>query len=327
MYLQVIVSLRVWFPNVYGMHLLFVDGAPRGCIDDSYLTILRDKSSESASGENLKYLCKTLKINDLKNTRLFEIDPSVSTVVDDEIAGHFIPAFYDYFDSVFHEGSPFIDSDGDFLALISNYFPPNPNAIGVDVGAGSGRYARALAKKINKVYACDIATKRLNSINRKNIVVVKCDIQRMELPEKCDFAMCNFVLEHVADPYKVCMSIISNLKRGGRMLLAFPSFSYRDIYAAKHQGELATLNFEHLRSFSGESGVHPWEEKTSNITDYLSDNGCRILEIRGTNISIGLDAHTKSSIAPYIDNPVFDSSNMAPWNLYGQQTLIYAERQ
>lgn len=327
MALQVVVSLRVWFPNVYGMHLTFVDGAPRGCIDDSQLSLLREKSSDGASNESLKYLCKTLKIGDLEKIRLFEIDPSVSTVVDDETAGHFIPAFYDYFDSVFHEGSPFIDSDGDFLPLISKYFPSNPNAVGVDVGAGSGRYAKALAKIIRKVYACDIATKRLKSIKEINIEVIECDIQNMKLPEQCDFAMCNFVLEHVADPYKVCKSIINNLTTHGKMLLAFPSFSYRDVYAAKYQGELATLNFEHLRSFSGESGVHPWEEITSNIIEYLTENGCSILEIRGTNVSIGLDVQTKGCIAPYIDNLAYDSSNTAPWNLYGQQTLIFAEKQ
>jgi SAM-dependent methyltransferase len=327
-------TLRIWLPGLYGWHLIFVDGVPVGCLSDEGLASIKRLlstyiDSHFAPDINQLHLLSTigLSTNDIATIELVSIDPSVSTILSDSVAQKFIPTFYRYFANIFHEGSPFIDSDGDFLPIISRYFPNDPGALCFDIGAGSGYYSQALARNVNKVIACDIAIDRLLRLENQKIEVIECDIQMLPFSIEADFGMCNFVLEHVADPYKVIAEMARNIKCGGRVLLSFPSFAYRDVYAAKHLGELPTLNFEHLRSFTGEPGVHPWEENTSNVLDYIREMGFVILEVRGVNITIGLDMAHAETIAGQLDMPQYSSSAAPPHNMYGQQTIIYAQKE
>ena len=328
-----LLALRVWLPGLYGWHLLFQDGVPIGCVNNEGMVSIRTSLAQAVSENAEIYILqpdflKSTPLNKLgvEDIDLTIVDPSISTILTDSVAEKFIPVFYRYFANVFHEGSPFIDSDGDFLPILSRYFPEDPDAICLDLGAGSGYYAHALAQITKKVIACDIAVDRLHHLNDPRIEIVECDIQKLPFSVEVDFSMCNFVLEHVADPYKVISEMIRNLRYGGHILLSFPSFNYRDIIGAKRSNELPTLNFEHLRSFTAERGVHPWEELTDNVLVFLQDRKFDILEVRGVNITTGLSSDEFKAVEPYLDMPIFLSSATPPHNMYGQQTIIYARK-
>ena len=214
-----------------------------------------------------------------------------------------------------------------FFQFFNRYFPIDSMTVCLDLGAGSGHYAKALRHSVAKVVACDIATCRLKKLaHESDIHIVECDIQEIPFDNKFGFVMCNFVLEHVANPYRVIDELIRVLVTNGTFLLSFPSFTYRDVYGFKVLNETPSLNFEHLRSFSAEKGVHPWEEETLKLTRYLEDKSCKILEIRGINITYGLDSLTLSSMKQYLDILEIGSSNLYPWNLYGQQTIIFGQK-
>lgn len=323
-----LVCLRLWFPHVYGWYLIFRNNYPVCCISPEMFSSLKAFVAYPSSIEKkiteFKIILGQHYVGDVE---LIEVDPSKSSILEDKVASDFIPAFYRYFEEVFQEGSPFIDSDMDFLSVIQRYFPTDHSVISLDVGAGSGRYAKAIRHSVSNIVACDIATQRLKGLAyESDIQVVGCDVQN--LPFKCSFGfvMCNFVLEHVANPYRVLYEIVRVLSRHGTFLISFPSFCYRDIYASKMLNETPFLNFEHLRSFSAEVGVHPWEEETHKLIKYLEENSCEIIEVRGTNITFGLDESIYNFLIPFLDIPEIGSTNQHPWNLYGQQTIIFGRK-
>lgn len=89
---------------------------------------------------------------------------------------------------------------------------------------------------------------------------------------------------------------------------------------------MPTLTFEHIRSFTGETGVHPWEENTNDITSFIKRHGCEILEIRGVDITSGLDEHSIFFLSRVIDIPEHSSTNVYPFNYFGNQTIIYGQK-
>lgn len=318
------IALRLWVPSMYGWFFLFLDGEPVGCFTPEAFRQVR----EGATPPDLQRLPPSDR---RRLEQFFEqgpqpitvIDPEHSTILDRNAAKAFIPTFYSYFSRIFHEGSPFIDSDTDFLPIISRYFPAAPAQRGIDLGAGSGFYAKALARCIEEVIAVDVVTDRLQRLDVQNITVVAADLEELPFKDEFDFAMCNFVLEHVGDPYKVCAQISKCLRAGGRFVLSFPSFNPRDIYAAKFLGEMPTLNFEHIRSFSAETGVHPWESLTGDLIACLGEHACHLSEIRGTFILRNVGEPLRSEIRPFIDIEAYESTARPPWNLYGQQTILH----
>ena len=121
-------TLRIWLPGLYGWHLIFIDGVPVGCLSDEGLTLVEQILSvptESDTGQdiNRSKLLRDIGLSVEDVVNFTKIDPSISTILSDSVASNFIPTFYRYFADVFHEGSPFIDSDEDFLPIISRYFP------------------------------------------------------------------------------------------------------------------------------------------------------------------------------------------------------------
>lgn len=314
-----VTALRVWIPEIYGQYLVFVDDLPVGCVPPAALPSDRALTV----GELPPELFAGSAHPPDTEVDLVVIDPSRATVLDQPTADRFIPAFYRYFGQVFHTGSIFIDSDADFLPVLERYFPAG-GARGLDVGAGSGKYTLALARRMARVVGCDLEIGRLVGL-RGSIDVVQADIQHLPFADHAfDFAMCNFVLEHVGDPYRVASEMIRVVRPGGTLLLAVPSFSVRDVVAAQ-KGELPTLNFEHLRAFTGRTGVHPWEEPTERLVAHVAAH-CAITEVRGVNITAGLTGPLLDEVVPTLDLPRYASTAKPPWNLLGQQTMIHAER-
>lgn len=249
-----------------------------------------------------------------------------------EGADRFIRNFYQYFGGVFHDGSVLIDSHGDFLEAIARYFPTQAGKDCLDAGCGSGHYTAALARLGHRVYGVDISQTRLEASRSKSaapgeIVPVEADIEDIPLPdESLDFAMSNFVLEHVADPFAVIDELARLLRPGGEMLLAVPSFNIRDTIGAWLYGEPPSLNFEHLRSYGLIPDTHPWCAETRRTTEYVEARGCTILTIEGASILDGLWEPWLSQFQAIAAQHGAAFATTWPWNHLGRQTIIHARK-
>ncbi|QQO34259.1 methyltransferase domain-containing protein [Bradyrhizobium diazoefficiens] len=244
----------------------------------------------------------------------------------------FIRAFYDYFGNVFLDGSQLIDSHGDFLQAVARYFPMQAGKVCIDLGCGSGHYTAALARLGHKVYAADISQARTNAAAAKpcspgEIVPLLTNIEDIALPDSSlDFAMCNFVLEHVADPFAVIDEILRLLRPGGAMVLAVPSLNVRDTIAYWFYGETPSLNFEHLRSYGLVPGTHPWCAVTADTLSYLTQGGADVVTVEGVSILDGLWSPWLEEFAAIAARlgPAFATT--WPWSALGRQTVIFARR-
>jgi len=247
-------------------------------------------------------------------------------------ADRFIRFFYDYFGSVFLDGSRLIDSHGDFLAEVAKYFPRQPGRVCIDLGCGSGHYTAALARLGHRVFAADISQARLDAASTKpcepgEIVALLADITDVPLPDaSLDFAMCNFVLEHVGDPFAVIDEILRLLRPSGEMVLAVPSLNVRDTIAFWFYGEAPSLNFEHLRSYGLIPGTHPWCSVTGDTLTYLSQRGADVVQVEGVNILEGLWPPWSQEFAATASRlgPAFATT--WPWCAFGRQTVIVARK-
>jgi SAM-dependent methyltransferase len=156
---------------------------------------------------------------------------------------------------------------------------------------------------------------------------VRCNIESIPLPDaSVDFALCAFVLEHVADPYKVVEEMVRILRPGGRILLAVPSFSVRDTLAAHLFGELPSLNFEHLRSYGLVPNTHPWCETTPDTLRHLESQGVDVCMVEGIGILSGLWEPLASGFTRIAELLGQQFTTTWPFNCLGQQTIIAGVR-
>lgn len=338
-------------PYYYEAYMVFLAGGePIGIIDKEgaqlierangvkLSELLKDSNGVQQPNklEQIKQLLEAGLLVFSKNTpTLHWIAPDKSTGTRHSGKGAelFINYFYDYFGSVFYEGSPLIDSHQEFLDILIRYFPHEGGKICLDAGSGSGYYSAALASLGHHVYACDINITRLNaSVNQAytlgKIEGVQCNIENIPLSdESIDFAMCNFVLEHVADPYAVVEELIRLLRPNGGLLLSVPSFNVRDNLATWMHGELPTLNFEHLRSYGLINGTHPWCEPILDTIKHLNENGIEVEIVEGINILTGLWEPWETFLNEIANQIGSSFSTTWPWNCMGQQTVIFGRRQ
>jgi ubiquinone/menaquinone biosynthesis C-methylase UbiE len=338
-------------PHFYGSYLVFgPDGEPVGVLDELGVETLRrargvsveDLVTGGGGAPSLARVEAALVLAQLKLLVPGQGSPAELHVIAPDQSGGtrhrgrgaelFIRYFYDYFGGTFFEGSPAIDSPESLLSAIAAYFPAEPGARCLDAGTGSGFYAAALAQRGNLVFACDISATRLSSAVAQpqapgKIEAVQCNLEGIPLPDaSIDFAMCNFVLEHVADPFRVIDELLRLVRPGGTILLAVPSFNVRDTLAAWLHGEPPSLNFEHLRSYGLIPRTHPWCEATVDSLRHLESHGVVLERVQGLFITDGLWEPWASAIGAIAAQLGESFSTTWPWNCLGQQTIIYGRR-
>ena len=109
-----------------------------------------------------------------------------------------------------------------------NIFPWNklpPDAVGFDLGCGSGRWAKLVAPRVGKLHLFDPSEDAL-SVARRNLAgVANCEFTLAgagKIPlddESCDFGYSLGVLHHIPDTEAGLHECVSKLKRGAPFLL------------------------------------------------------------------------------------------------------------
>jgi ubiquinone/menaquinone biosynthesis C-methylase UbiE len=118
-----------------------------------------------------------------------------------------------------------------------NYAEPATGEVCVDLGSGRGTDVLRMAETVGEtgfVYGIDVsdgmlekASKNAEKFNVKNVRFIKCDLEKIELPDKiANLVISNCTLNHAADKQSVWNEIYRILKKGGRFVVS-------DIYAVQ----------------------------------------------------------------------------------------------
>lgn len=99
------------------------------------------------------------------------------------------------------------------------------NAIGFDMGCGSGRWARVVSKKVNKLHCIDASKEAIlqaqkNLQGQDNCSFECASVSNNSLGEETqDFGYCLGVLHHIPDTQKGLNDCVKKLKKGAPFLL------------------------------------------------------------------------------------------------------------
>jgi ubiquinone/menaquinone biosynthesis C-methylase UbiE len=122
-------------------------------------------------------------------------------------------------------------SDAEINSLAEAYFgifpfdSLPPGAVGVDVGCGSGRWARYVAPRVGELHCLDageaaLDVARRNLVGRSNVHFHHASVSRLPFPDdSLDFGYCLGVLHHVPDTEDGLRRCIAALKPGAPFLL------------------------------------------------------------------------------------------------------------
>jgi ubiquinone/menaquinone biosynthesis C-methylase UbiE len=122
-------------------------------------------------------------------------------------------------------------SEHERLAIFGNYFRifpwPQlpPDAMGADIGCGSGRWALLAAPRVGILHCVDasgeaLAVARRNLANLKNVRFHQCSLDALPFPDhSLDFAYALGVLHHVPDTAAGLKSVATKLRPGAPFLM------------------------------------------------------------------------------------------------------------
>ena len=100
-----------------------------------------------------------------------------------------------------------------------------PNAVGMDVGCGSGRWAQVVAPRVGHLHCVDPASPALEVARRRLAELANCELHLASVADlpvpdaSLDFAYSLGVLHHVPDPAGAIAACARKLKPGAPLLL------------------------------------------------------------------------------------------------------------
>lgn len=139
------------------------------------------------------------------------------------------------------------------LALLEQVFDPisirNIDRIGIksswsclEVGAGAGSIARALASRAHEVVATDLTIDLLAPLSELGVKVLRHDVLVDDAPGTFDFIHCRYVMEHLPARQTAIERMVSWLKPGGTLLIEggapTPELSSRPVVARAMEAAL-----------------------------------------------------------------------------------------
>ena len=134
-------------------------------------------------------------------------------------------------------------TDDELTRMFDNYFNifpwerVGPNAVGFDLGCGTGRWGKFVAPRVGKLYLFDPSADALAVAGRNLAVHGNCefhlaDADNMPLEnESCDFGYSLGVLHHVPDTEAGMRACVAKLKRGAPFLVyLYYNFDNRPVW-------------------------------------------------------------------------------------------------
>jgi 2-polyprenyl-3-methyl-5-hydroxy-6-metoxy-1,4-benzoquinol methylase len=166
-------------------------------------------------------------------------------------------------------------------AEMIKYIPDYAKTI-LDIGCGEGVFGQDLKKRTNReVWGVEISAPCAETAKERLDRVMVGDIEsnHFDLPNNYfDCIVCNDVLEHFKDPWRILRRLKNNLKKNGCMIASIPNVRYyKNIKALllRKEWEYASagiLDFTHLRFFTQKS-----------ILSMFDECGYSIITIEGIN--------------------------------------------
>jgi len=179
-------------------------------------------------------------ILDSNNQEFIIINPQNRTIFYNEEEKLSINKISNYFSCIFKDGSPISDTSffaHNLIKSLRGYSFHNKKIL--DFGCGNRQYALFFPNSI--YYGYDIIT---NS-----------DLTNSIPKNEFDVVLCNFVLEHVADPFEILKIISKSLKFNGIAIISIPSVSLFSFIERIIFKERIYLPLFHLRTFSFFKGI------------------------------------------------------------------------
>lgn len=121
--------------------------------------------------------------------------------------------------------------DAELQGIFAQYFRDFPwqavgeNAVGMDVGCGTGRWAKYVAPKVGKLHCIDASSSAVEVARGKLAQYRNCDFQVASIADlpvpdvSMDFAYCLGVLHYIPDPATGLKALTTKLKPGAPLLL------------------------------------------------------------------------------------------------------------
>jgi SAM-dependent methyltransferase len=122
-------------------------------------------------------------------------------------------------------------SDTELRGIFAQYFRDFPweilpeGAVGMDVGCGTGRWAKYVAPRVGRLHCIDASASAVEVACCKLAACRNCDfhvasIDNLPVPDdSMDFAYCLGVLHYIPDPTAGLKALVSKLKPGAPILL------------------------------------------------------------------------------------------------------------
>jgi ubiquinone/menaquinone biosynthesis C-methylase UbiE len=111
-----------------------------------------------------------------------------------------------------------------YFSIFPWHLLPN-NAVGLDVGCGSGRWAKLVAPRVGRLHCVDASEQALAVARSSLAGLSNCEFHHASVdaipvePDSADFAYSLGVLHHVPDTQAGLSSVVSRLKRGAPFLV------------------------------------------------------------------------------------------------------------
>ena len=131
------------------------------------------------------------------------------------------------------------------------------DAVGLDAGCGTGRWATLVAGRVGRLHLLDaseaaLAVARHNLAETKNVAFHHASVSEIPLPDQSlDFAYCLGVLHHVPDTMDALRHVRSKLKPGAPLLVYIyyaldnrPAW-FRAVWQLSNAGRLMISKFPH----------------------------------------------------------------------------------
>ena len=184
------------------------------------------------------------------------------------------------------------------------YIPKKPDALILDAGGGTGKWAIPIAKKGAKVVLVDISDGMLNVARKKiaeeglqdRITIKKGDLLKLDYSdENFDMVFCEHTLCFIPDQDKLVRELVRVLKKNSRIIISGQNRYVLSLSTLNGNIDLATRILFRQECFSMKSdhSIKVYALSPNEFMDLLLKNGIKTDKIIGKGITMPLVIPTK----------------------------------